>query len=70
MNDKYILSLLSELMPGENAMPRAVGYINLKNRVQKDVAGVLNDLFKEGRIGYHKTLNGLSIYIKQENQNQ
>ena len=70
MNNEYILSLLSELMPGENAVPRAVGYINLKNRVQKDVAGVLNGLFKEGRIGYHKTLNGLSIYIKQEDQNQ
>ncbi len=66
MNDRYILSLLAELMPGEDVQPRAVGYAELKNRVQKDVSGILNGLFKDGRIGYHKTLNGLSIYIKQE----
>ncbi len=64
MNDNYIMSLLTEMMPGEDMQPRAVGYNDLKNRVQKDVANILNGLFKQNRIGYHKTLNGLSIYIK------
>jgi predicted component of type VI protein secretion system len=64
MNDNYIMSLLTEMMPGEDTQPRAVGYNDLKNRVQKDVANILNALFKQGRIGYHKTLNGLSIYFK------
>ncbi len=66
MNEEYILSLIVELMPGENSEPRAVKYVDLKNRVQKDVSGILNGLFKNGGIGYHKTLNGLSIYLKQE----
>lgn len=66
MNDEYIMSLITELMPDENSEPRAVKYVDLKNRVQKDVSAILNGLFKNGGIGYHKTLNGLSIYIRQE----
>lgn len=64
VDEEYILAKIQALMPDEHAVPRAVLYPQLKTAVQQDVVKSLNALFKQGKIGYHKTLCGLSIYIK------
>lgn len=61
MTDQYILSLLKEMMPPENHIPRAVLYEDLKVRVQKDVSAILNRLYKERKILVHRTINSIMI---------
>lgn len=64
MTEEYIIQLITELMPPENKVPRAVLYENLKRRVQKDLSNKLSKLFNDGKIEYHRTLNSITIQLK------
>lgn len=69
MSEDYILDSIRSLMPEANAEPRAVVYERLKLKVQKDLAKSLGRLTKANKIGYHKTINSIIIYIKQDEGN-
>lgn len=69
MSEDYILDSIRNLMPEENVEPQAVVYERLKQKVQKDLAKTLGRLTKANKIGYHKTINSIIIYIKQDEGN-
>lgn len=52
MNKEYVLQKLQKLMPDDTKRPMGVSYVDLKNAVQDD------------RINYFKTLNGVTVYLK------
>lgn len=68
MDKKYVLDKIRELMPDDSKRPMGVGYVELKNAVQADVQAdlkkILNELLKDGEINYFKTLNGVTVYLK------
>ena len=64
MNKKYVLDKVRELMPGDSKRTRGVGYVELKNAVQADMKKIMNELVKDGEINYFKTLNGVTVYLK------
>lgn len=45
-----------------------VDFVKLKNAVQEDLRKLLNKLFEDGEINYFKTLNGVTIYLKDSKQ--
>lgn len=69
MSEDYILDSIRSLMPEENVEPQAVVYERLKLKVQGDLAKVLGKLTKANRIGYHKTINSIIIYIRKDEEN-
>lgn len=68
MDKKYVLDKIRELMPDDSKRPMGVGYVELKNAVQADVQAdlkkILNELLTDGEINYFKTLNGVTVYLK------
>ena len=62
MNKEYVLDKIRELMPDDSKRPMGVGYVELKNAVQADL--IMNELLKDGEINYFKTLNGVTVYLK------
>ena len=64
MNKEYVLDKIRELMPDDSKRPMGVGYVELKNAVQADLKKIMNELLKDGEINYFKTLNGVTIYLK------
>lgn len=44
--------------------PEAVGKYELLHAVNDCLRGELNRLYKEGRIDYHRTINGYTVEIK------
>lgn len=69
MSEDYILDSIRSLMPEANVEPRAVVYERLKLKVQKDLTKTLGRLTKANKIGYHKTINSIIIYIRQDEEN-
>ena len=45
-----------------------VDFVKLKNAVQTDLSKLLNKLYEDGEINYFKTLNGVTIYLKDSKQ--
>lgn len=64
MNKEYVLDKIRELMPDDSKRPMGVGYVKLKNAVQADLKKIMNELLKDGEINYFKTLNGMTVYLK------
>lgn len=64
MNKEYVLDKIRELMPDDSKRPMGVGYVELKNAVQADLKKIMNELLKDGEINYFKTLNGVTVYLK------
>lgn len=64
MNKEYVLQKLQKLMPDDTKRPMGVSFVDLKNAVQDDLRAVLKELLKDGDINYFKTLNGVTIYLK------
>lgn len=64
MNKEYVLQKLQKLMPDDTKRPMGVSYVDLKNAVQDDLRAVLKELLKDDRINYFKTLNGVTVYLK------
>lgn len=65
MEEKYVLQKIQELMP-VGKMPMGVNYVDLKNAIQEDLRKIMNNLLKEGKINYFKTLNGVTIYFDKQ----
>lgn len=70
MSENYIIDSIRSLMPDANVEPQAVVYERLKLKVQKDLAKTLGRLAKANKIGYHKTINSIIIYIKKDEENK
>lgn len=64
MNKDYVLDKIRELMPDDSKRPMGVGYVELKNAVQADLKKIMNELLRDGEINYFKTLNGVTVYLK------
>lgn len=64
MNKEYVLQKLQKLMPDDTKRPMGVSFVDLKNAVQDDLRAVLKELLKDGDINYFKTLNGVTVYLK------
>ena len=64
MDDEYVLKKIAELMPDDTKMPMGIGYVGLKNAVQADLDKLLRALLDAGKINYFKTLNGVTIYLR------
>lgn len=64
MNEEYVLKKITELLPDDTRRPMGVGYVELKNAVQADLKRVMNELLNAGKINYFKTLNGVTVYLK------
>lgn len=68
MEKEYVLEKIRELMSGDSKRPMGVDFVKLKNAVQADLSKLLNKLFEDGEINYFKTLNGVTIYLKDSKQ--
>lgn len=68
MEKKYVLEKIRELMSDDSKRPMGVDFVKLKNAVQEDLRKLLNKLFEDGEINYFKTLNGVTIYLKDSKQ--
>lgn len=55
-------------MSDDSKRPMGVDFVKLKNAVQEDLRKLLNKLLKDGEINYFKTLNGVTIYLKDSKQ--
>jgi hypothetical protein len=64
MNKEYVLQKLQKMMPDDTKRPMGVSFAELKTAVQEDLREVLKELLKDGDINYFKTLNGVTIYLK------
>ena len=64
MDKEYVIEKIRELTADDTKRPMGVGYVALKNAVQEDLKAVMNELLNDGRIGYFKTLNGVTVYLK------
>lgn len=64
MNKEYVLDKIRELMSDDSKRPMGVDYVKLKNAVQADLKKIMNELLKDGKINYFKTLNGVTVYLK------
>lgn len=64
MNKEYVLDKIRELMPDDSKRPMGVDFVRLKNAVQDDLSVIMNELLKDGAIDYYKTLNGVTVYLK------
>lgn len=60
MNKEYVLQKLQKMMPDDTKRPMGVSFAELKTAVQED----LREVLKDGDINYFKTLNGVTIYLK------
>lgn len=67
MDEEYVLKKISELIQPKK-IPMGVGYVELKNAVQADLKRLMNELLSAGKIGYFKTLNGVTVYLKDNKQ--
>lgn len=68
MEKEYVLEKIRELMSDDYKRPMGVDFVKLKNAVQEDLRKLLNKLFEDGEINYFKTLNGVTIYLKDSKQ--
>lgn len=68
MEKEYVLEKIRELMSDDSKRPMGVDFVKLKNAVQEDLRKLLNKLFEDGEINYFKTLNGVTIYLKDSKQ--
>lgn len=68
MEKEYVLEKIRELMSDDLKRPMGVGFVKLKNAVQEDLRKLLNKLLEDGEINYFKTLNGVTIYLKDSKQ--
>lgn len=68
MEKEYVLEKIRELMSDDSKRPMGVDFVKLKNAVQADLSKLLNKLFEDGEINYFKTLNGVTIYLKDSKQ--
>lgn len=68
MEKEYVLEKIRELMSDDSKRPMGVDFVKLKNAVQEDLRKSLNKLFEDGEINYFKTLNGVTIYLKDSKQ--
>ena len=64
MNKEYVLDKIRELMSDDSKRPMGVDFVKLKNAVQEDLSKSLNKLLEDGKINYFKTLNGVTVYLK------
>lgn len=64
MEKEYVLEKIRELMSDDSKRPMGVDFVKLKNAVQTDLSKLLNKLYEDGEINYFKTLNGVTIYLK------
>lgn len=64
MNKEYVLDKIRELMSDDSKRPMGVDFVKLKNAVQEDLSKLLNKLLEDGKINYFKTLNGVTVYLK------
>lgn len=55
-------------MSDDSKRPMGVDFVKLKNAVQEDLKKLLNKLLEDGEINYFKTLNGVTIYLKDSKQ--
>lgn len=68
MEKEYVLEKIRELMSDDSKRPMGVDFVKLKNAVQEDLRKLLNKLLEDGEINYFKTLNGVTIYLKDSKQ--
>lgn len=68
MEKEYVLEKIRELMSDDSKRPMGVDFVKLKNAVQEDLRKLLNKLFEDDEINYFKTLNGVTIYLKDSKQ--
>lgn len=68
MEKEYVLEKIRELMSDDSKRPMGVDFVKLKNAVQADLSKLLNKLYEDGEINYFKTLNGVTIYLKDSKQ--
>ena len=68
MKKEYVLEKIRELMSDDSKRPMGVDFVKLKNAVQTDLSKLLNKLYEDGEINYFKTLNGVTIYLKDSKQ--
>ncbi len=68
MEKEYVLEKIRELMSYDSKRPMGVDFVKLKNAVQEDLRKLLNKLLEDGEINYFKTLNGVTIYLKDSKQ--
>lgn len=68
MEKEYVLEKIRELMSDDSKRPMGVDFVKLKNAVQTDLSKLLNKLYEDGEINYFKTLNGVTIYLKDSKQ--
>lgn len=64
MNEEYVINKIRESLPGEHTVPMAASWTEIQSKIHEDLMQTVRNLCKEGKIGFHKTLNGLSFYIK------
>ena len=55
-------------MSDDSKRPMGVDFVKLKKAVQTDLSKLLNKLYEDGEINYFKTLNGVTIYLKDSKQ--
>lgn len=58
MLQEYLTNTLRRLSGGGT---RQVPYTELLSAAQDDIAGLLNELYKEGAISVHSNINGVKI---------
>ena len=67
MEEEYVLSKIGQLTQ-DKKLPMGVDYVKLKLAVQEDLKRIMNRLLEQGKINYFKTLNGVTVFLKNSKQ--
>lgn len=69
MNKEYVVELIraaQEEKKKNKQEPKYAIDVDLFNRVISDFKGLVNELVKDGVIGFDKTINNTAFYIKEK----
>ena len=69
MNKEYVVELIraaQEEKKNNKQEPKYAIDVDLFNRVISDFKGLVNELVKDGVIGFDKTINNTAFYIKKK----
>lgn len=65
----YILSVIEELQSQCTTVPQGVLMEDVKRRVSEDLVNELREMWCDGLVGCHKTINSVKFNIDKEKNN-
>lgn len=67
MDKEYVKCIISDIQDSlrkENKVPDYALIVNIKHSVMDDLMNTLREMYKDGKLEYHKTLNSYGFSMK------